>query len=83
MKKIWSHLAVGFAFFSAGLMVAIKWLVPEKTVIKGKIRLNQRGRGNTQLTDIRPQIDANTKREQRKNRKQAKKDLKKLKNGGA
>ncbi len=74
MKRIWGFIATLFIGFSAGLIFAVKWLVPEKVVFKGKIRLNQRGRGNTQLTDIRPEINANTKREDKKAERQAKRD---------
>ena len=69
MKKIWSYLAVGFAFFSGGIIFAIKYLVPEKTVIKGKVKLKQRGKGNRQETEIKPKIDADTKREGKKKKR--------------
>ena len=69
MKKIWSYLAVGFAFFSSGIIFAVKFLVSEKIVIKGKVKLKQRGKGNLQQTEIKPQISANTKQEQRKKKR--------------
>ena len=76
MKKIWSYLAVGFAFFSSGIIFAVKFLVSEKIVIKGKVKLKQRGKGNLQQTDIKPQIEANTKRDERKQRKEGHKSNK-------
>lgn len=77
MKKIWSYIAIFFIGLSSGIVIAIKYLVPEKTVIRGKIRLNQRGKGNTQLTDIRPQIDAKMKRETKKQEKEQKRNERK------
>ncbi len=66
MKKIWSYLAVGFAFFSSGIIFAVKFLVSEKIVIKGKVKLKQRGKGNLQQTEIKPEINAYTKRQDKK-----------------
>jgi len=80
MKNIWSklgsYLAVGFAFFSAGIIFAVKFL-SEKTVFKGQVRIKQRGKGNDQMTDIRPQINAKTSKNERKQAKIIKRNEKK------
>ena len=69
MKTFW----MTFAFFALGMISGILlWeKIDVKTIFKGTVKLRQRGRGNTQLTDIRPQIDANVegKKQQRKNRR--------------
>jgi len=73
-----------FAFYLLGVLSGILlWeKVDMKTVLKGRIKLKQRGHGNTQLTDIRPDIDAKTKREQRKSVRQAKRAARKAEKHG-
>jgi len=73
-----------FTFYLLGVLSGILlWeKVDMKTVLKGRIKLKQRGHGNTQLTDIRPDIDAKTKREQRKSTRQAKRAARKAKKHG-
>lgn len=87
MKKVWSYISMFFIGLSAGIIVAVKWL-NEKTVFKGKVSIKQRGRGNEQMTDIHPEIEGQTKRDQRKqakiidkNRKRARKSAKRLADG--
>ena len=63
MKKIWGYVSAALGGIIAGMVIALKYLVPEKTVFKGRVRLKQSGRGNSQITDIRPEIDAKTKRD--------------------
>ena len=84
MKKIWSYLAVGFAFFSAGIIFAVKYLA-DKTVYKGQFKMKQRGKGNTQNTDLTLETGSETKRDERKqakiiakNQKKAAKSVKRL-----
>ena len=84
MKKIWPYVSAFFIGLSAGIVVAVKWL-NEKTVFKGSVRIKQRGKGNEQMTDIRPEIDAGTAKNERKqariikrNEKRTKKAAKRL-----
>ena len=84
MKKIWSYIAAFFIGLSAGIVFAVKYL-SEKTVFKGSVKLRQRGKGNTQLTDIRPEINAKSSKNEKKeariikrNQKRAEKATKRL-----
>ena len=56
MKKLWSYLAVGFAFFSAGIIFAVKFLQIDKVVVHVK---KQRiwGRDNRMNVDVPVNID--------------------------
>ena len=75
--KFW----MGFALYLLGTISGIVlWeKIDMKTVLKGKIMLKQRGRGNTQLTDIRPEINANTKRRDKKAARQEKREQRRSK----
>ena len=77
--KFW----MGFALYLLGTISGIVlWeKIDMKTVLKGKIMLKQRGRGNTQLTDIRPEINANTKRGDRKTVRQTRREKRKQAKG--
>ena len=84
MKKIWSYIAVGFAFFSGGIIFAVKYL-SDKTVYKGNFKFKQRGKGNVQESQINLEMGTETKREAKKqakiiekNRKKAAKAAKRL-----
>ena len=84
MKKIWSYLAVGFAFFSGGIIFAVKFL-SDKTIYKGNFKFKQRGKGNEQNSEITVETGTQTKRDERKqtkiiakNKKKAAKSAKRL-----
>lgn len=77
MKKLWSHIALFFIGLSSGIVIAIKYLVPEKTVFKGRVRLKQSGRGNSQITEISPEVVVKPTKEEKI---QARKDKKSKKN---
>ena len=84
MKKIWSYLAVGFAFFSGGIIFAVKYL-SDKTVYKGNFKFKQRGKGNVQESQINLETgeeSAKSKRKQAriiaKNQKKANRAAKRL-----
>lgn len=49
MKKIWSYLAVGFAFFSAGLIAMYKLMGEQIKIEVHKVK-NKRTSGNTSTT---------------------------------
>ena len=49
MKKLWSYLAVGFAFFSAGIIVAVKWLNKAGTEIIIKKVKSKRNTGQSDI----------------------------------
>ena len=55
MKKLWSYLAVGLAFFSAGLIVMKKTIGEQISVTVKKQRIW--GRGNTMVLDVTPDIE--------------------------
>ena len=78
MKKIWSYISMFFIGLSAGIIVAVKWL-NEKTVFKGQVRIKQRGKGNEQMTDIRPQTVVQSKRQAKKQEKKQDKIIKRNK----
>lgn len=78
MKKVWSYVALFFMGLSTGIVVSVKWL-NEKTVFKGNVRIKQRGKGNEQMTDIHPEIDAGSKRDDKKQAKIIKRNAKKEK----
>ncbi len=59
MKKLWSYLAVGFAFFSVGIIVAVKWLNKAGTEIIIKKVKSKRNTGQSDI-NIPVNID-NTK----------------------
>ncbi len=69
MKKLWSYLAVGFAFLSAGLIVMYKVIGEKISITVKKQRIW--GRGNTMALDIRPEVES-----PRMSRKRAKSDKK-------
>jgi len=75
MNKLWSYIAVGFAFFSGGIIVAIKWLVPEKVIVNVK---KQRIRGNENRMNVDVPIDMDSakmaRQKKREDKKQARKD---------
>ncbi len=84
MKKIWSYLAVGFAFFSGGIIFAVKYLA-DKTVYTGKFKMKQRGKGNTLNSEVTLETGGKPSKEERKqariiakNDKKAAKNLKRL-----
>ncbi len=84
MKKIWSYLAVGFAFFSGGIIFAVKYLA-DKTVYTGKFKMKQRGKGNTLNSEVVLETGGKPSKEERKqakiiakNEKKAAKNLKRL-----
>jgi len=57
-----------FIGLSSGIVFAVKYL-NEKTVYKGNFKLKQRGKGNEQLADIRPEINHESKRQAKKKTK--------------
>ena len=61
MKKIWSYLAVGFAFFSGGIIVAVKWLAQNKVIVNVK-KQRIRGNSNEMIVDVAPVIKGSQKR---------------------
>lgn len=93
MKKIWSYLAVGFAFFSAGLVAMYKVIGEKVTINVKKQRI--RGDGNTMSIEVpvggeTPNLGIPTKRQAKKqakiikqNRKKADKALKRLDKDGS
>lgn len=56
MKKLWSYLAVGFAFFSAGLIAMYKIMGERVSITVKKQRIW--GRGNTMVLDIDPKVES-------------------------
>lgn len=87
MKKIWSYISMFFIGLSTGIIIAVKYL-NEKTVYKGNFKLKQRGRGNEQMMEVKPEINNQAKREAKKqakiikrNKKRTKKAAKKLSDG--
>ena len=60
-----------FAFYLLGVLSGvILWeKIDMKTVLKGQIKLKQRGKGNTQLTEIKPKIEAKTERKESRKQK--------------
>ena len=74
MKKIWSYLAVGFAFFSAGLITMYKVMGDRISITVKKQRI--RGDGNKMVLDIDPVVETSKKRPRRtrEERKQARVD---------
>ena len=85
MKKFWSYIAVAFGTAFLTLAAAIKYLLPETTVYKGQFKMKQRGKGNTQNTDLTLETGSQTKRDERKqakiiakNEKKAAKSAKRL-----
>ena len=86
MKNIWTFISMVLAGVVVGLVVGVKWL-GDKTVFRGKIRINQRGRGNIQdptlSAEIRPQKKRDDKKQsriERRNERKKRKDLKRLDN---
>ena len=69
MKKVWSYVSAALVGVIGGIAIALKFLVPAKVVFKGKVKLKQRGRGNEQMTEIKPNIDVKTERKQRREKK--------------
>ena len=70
MKKVWSYVSAALVGAIGGIVIALKFLVPAKVVFKGKVKLKQRGRGNEQMAEIKPNIDIKTERGRgRKNKK--------------
>ena len=67
MAKFWMI----FAFYLLGVLSGvILWeKIDMKTVLKGQIKLKQRGKGNTQLTEIKPKIEAKTERKESRKQK--------------
>ncbi|HDY87537.1 MAG TPA: hypothetical protein ENH82_05390 [bacterium] len=59
MKNIWSYLAVGFAFFSAGIIVAVKWLRIDRIVYNIERFKNKRSPGGqiTVNSGTKPESD--------------------------
>ena len=81
MKKFWSYLAVGFAFFSAGLITMYKVMGERISITVKKQRI--RGDGNKMILDIDPVVEEAKKRprrtrEERKADKVQKRNNKKL-----
>ena len=74
MKKIWSYLAIGFAFFAAG-MAAMKKLMGEQVKVTVKSIKNKRTSGNTSTT-IPINLESPKKRPKRdrKGKKSARKE---------
>ena len=77
MKKIWSYLAVGFAFFSGGIIFAVKYL-SDKTVYKGNFKFKQRGKGNVQESQINLETGEESAKSKRKQAKIIKRNEKKV-----
>jgi len=59
MKKLWSYLAIGFAFFSAGIIVAVKWLGIDRVVYNVERFKNKRSPGGqiTVNSGTKPESD--------------------------
>ena len=55
MKKLWSYLAVGFAFFSVGLITMYKVMGERISITVKKQRI--RGDGNKMILDIDPVVE--------------------------
>jgi len=77
MKKIWSYLAVGFAFFSAGLIVMQK-VIGDTVKVGVRTIKNKRTSGNNSVV-IPIEVETSQKqpkksRKERKLDRQAKKD---------
>ena len=72
MKTFWMILA----FYALGMISGILlWeKIDVKTIFKGTVKLRQRGRGNTQLTEIKPQIDAKAEHVDKKHLRQDRRD---------
>jgi len=77
MKTFWMILA----FYALGMISGILlWeKIDVKTIFKGTVKLRQRGRGNTQLTEIKPEIDAKTERVDKKQLRQDRRDERRAK----
>lgn len=69
MKKFWSYLAVGFAFFSVGLITMYKVMGERISITVKKQRI--RGDGNKMILDIDPVVETS-----KTDRKAAKNDNK-------
>ena len=85
MKGIWKIIALVLAGAIAGIIAADKLQLGVKTVFKGTVRIKQKGRGNVQDTDIRPEIAAESRRAGRivnKLEKQKEQAQKRLENAG-
>lgn len=63
MKKIWSYLAVGFAFFSAGLITIYKVMGEQTKVTMRKVKFKRTLGDNSVTVPIR--IDKAEKRTKR------------------
>jgi len=70
--KFWMILAFYLLGVVSGILLWEK--IDVKTIFKGTVKLRQRGRGNTQLTEIKPQIDAKTERVDKKQQRKDRRD---------
>ena len=79
MKKIWSYLAIGFAFFAAG-MAAMKKLMGEQVKVTVKSIKNKRTSGNTSTTiPINLESPKTGKKQAKENKKETRKQKRKNK----
>jgi hypothetical protein len=62
MKSIWKFVAFILGGIIIGIVGADKLQLGVKTVFKGKVNIKQKGRGNVQDTDIKPEIATESRR---------------------
>ena len=79
MRKIWSYLAVGFAFFSAGIVAGVKLMGDQVEINIRKVK-NKRVSGEVNTTIP---INLDSAKTARQTKREERKLAKKQKNGGA